>query len=145
MTPDLSQAALAGIAAFLPIFEAPGFRFAHNDSPLKQTGENSFEMVGYTYDEQVDHLIDALSSRGWIYNDAGFQWTNWIGTEEAQMLRDDPAALADATPLQLARLMTVFARQERFSEGAMLSFWEEGLLLGVLRRAAQLAQQEENR
>lgn len=139
MTPDLSRAALTEIAAFLPIFEAPDFRFANNDSPLKQTGENSFEMVGYAYDKQVEHLIDALVRRGWIYNDESFQWTNWMQTEEAQHLRDNPAALATATPLQLARLMTIFVRQERFSDGAMLSFWEEGLLTGILCRARELA------
>ena len=41
---------------------------------------------------------------------------------------------------QVARLLTVFARQERFSDGSRLGFWESGLLLGILRRAAALAQ-----
>lgn len=64
MTPQYTPEALQDIAAFLPIFEAPGFQFAHNDSPLSQTGEKSFEMVGYDYDPQVWNLLEALDRHG---------------------------------------------------------------------------------
>ena len=59
MSPELTPEALHDVGAFLPVFSAPDFRFAHNDSPLRQTGEKSFEMVGYTYDPQVngEHLL----------------------------------------------------------------------------------------
>lgn len=127
------------MAAFLPIFSAPDFRFAHNDSPLRQTGEKSFEMVGFDYDPQVRVFLEVLGRYGWVYSDETFSWTEWIQTSEATGLRDDPSMLAQATPLQLAQLLTIFARQERFSDGAMLSFWESGVLLGILRRAEQLA------
>ncbi|QFP78406.1 hypothetical protein DAAJ005_14080 [Deinococcus sp. AJ005] len=127
------------MAAFLPIFTAPDFRFAHNDSPLRQTGEKSFEMVGYAYDPQVRAFLDVLGCYGWVYSDDIFGWPEWAQTDEARQLRDDPGTLAQATPIQLARLLTVFARQERFNDGAMLGFWESGVLLGTLRRAEQLA------
>lgn len=142
MTPDLTPEALRAVAAFLPIFSAPDFRFAHNDSPVRQTGEKSFEMVGYAYDPQVRAFLAMLGRYRWVYSDETFSWTEWAQTSEATQLRDDPDTLAKATPLQLARLLTVFARQERFNDGAMLGFWESGVLLGILRRAASLAELE---
>lgn len=127
------------MAAFLPVFSAPDFRFAYNDSPLRQTGENTFRMEGYDYDPQVWAFLDVLGRYGWVYSDETFGWPEWTQTSEARQLRDDPGVLAQATPLQLARLLTVFARQERFSDGAMLGFWDSGALLNILRRAEQLA------
>ena len=144
MTPELTPGALREVAAFLPIFEDPDFRFAHNDSPLRQTGEKSFEMVGYAYAPQVRAFVDVLYRYGWVYSDETFGWPEWAQTDEAAQLRDDPDTLAQATSLQLARLLTVFARQERFNDGAMLGFWESGVLLNILRRAATLAEQEIN-
>jgi Family of unknown function (DUF6508) len=141
VTPELTPEALREVAAFLPVFSAPDFHFAHDDSPLRQTGENSFEIVGYTYDPQVWAFLDVLERYGWVYGDETFGWTQWAQTDEAGQLRDDPGTLAQATSLQLARLLTVFARQERFSDGAMLSFWDSGALLGVLRRAEILAKE----
>lgn len=64
----------------------------------------------------------------------------WMEAEEAARLLSRAEALAQATPQQLARLLTVFARQQRFIDGAMLNFWESGLLLGILRRVAALSQ-----
>jgi hypothetical protein len=40
-------------------------------------------------------------------------------TPEARALLEDPAAMREATPEQLARVLTVVVRLERFSEGAM--------------------------
>lgn len=137
--PDYSVEALRDIAAFLPIMEAPNFQFTDGGEPLVETAPNRFEIRGYVYDPQVWNLVRTVDQHGWIHGDEGFQWTEWIKTDEARTLRDDPAALDQATPEQLARLITIFARQERFSDGAMLGFWRSGLLLGILRRAAELA------
>jgi hypothetical protein len=43
-----------------------------------------------------------------------FDWPPWSGTEEAFQLRDDAAKLANATEHQIAPLLTVIIRQERF-------------------------------
>lgn len=139
--PDLSLAALKAIAAYLPIMEAPDFQFTDGQEPMVEVTPGQFEMRGYTYNEQVWRLIDTAHEHGWVYNDDTFQWMNWMQTQEAQTLRDDPAALTTATPLQLARLMTIMARQERFCEGGMLDWWKDGMLLGILRRAEALTHQ----
>lgn len=135
MSAAYTQADFQALSAFLPIFEAPDFKFAHNDSPLRQTGEKSFEMVGFDYDPQVLDFWDAAERHGWLQH---FDWMSWSDTDEARNLRENPEVLAQASPEQLSRLLSMFARMERFGDGAWLSFWESGLLVNILRRAAVL-------
>jgi hypothetical protein len=76
--------------------------------------------------------------------DAGWVRTNfergaWIATEEARTRLDDREALAAATADQLAKLIAVLVRQERFSPGVLLAAFEAGLALGIVRRAGELA------
>ncbi|GAA5441701.1 DUF6508 domain-containing protein [Deinococcus caeni] len=140
MSATYGPAALKAIADFLPIFEAPEFKFSHNDSPLRQTGEQSFEVVGYTYDPQVYAFWDAAEDAGWLQP---FDWMSWSDTDEAIALRYQPDAISQATPEQLSRLLTMFVRAERFGDGAWLSLWQSGVLIGILRRAAILAEEGE--
>jgi hypothetical protein len=56
-------------------------------------------------------------------------------------LRDHPEALASATPDQLAKLITVVVRQERFYEGSLAGAFEDGLVLAIVRRAGVLARE----
>lgn len=140
MSATYGPAALKAIADFLPIFEAPEFKFSHNDSPLRQTGEQSFEAAGYTYDPQVYAFWDAAEDAGWLQP---FDWMSWSDTDEAIALRYQPDAVSQATPEQLSRLLTTFARAERFGDGAWHALWESGALLRVLRRADTLARELE--
>lgn len=139
MSPQFTPEALRAVAAFLPVMADPAFRFTDGHPPAVVLPDGGIQMRGYAYDPQVGALLRTLDEFGWVYQDERFQWPQWAQTPEARALRDDPAVLARATPAQLARLLTVFARQERFSDGARLGFWESGLLLGILRRAAALA------
>ncbi len=140
MTPQLTPEALRAVAAFLPVMADPAFRFTDGQPPAVVLPGGGVQMRGYAYDPQVARLLRTLDEFGWVYGDERFQWPQWAQTPEARALRDDPVVLARATPAQLARLLTVFARQERFNDGSRLGFWESGLLLGILRRAAALAQ-----
>ncbi len=65
-------------------------------------------------------------------------WAAWARTARARALRDDPAVLASATEHELAQLLTVVIRQDRFCEGSLASALENGLILGILQRADQL-------
>lgn len=65
-----------------------------------------------------------------------FDWPEWSGTAEAASLRDDPEALANATPIQLAQLITVLVREDRFCEGALGANFASGLLRRLTQRAA---------
>ncbi|ALW90519.1 DUF6508 domain-containing protein [Deinococcus actinosclerus] len=139
MRPQFTPEALRAVAAFLPVMADPAFRFTDGQPPAVVLPDGGVQMRGYAYDPQVARLLRTLDEFGWVHADERFQWPRWAQSPEARALRDDPAVLARATPVQLARLLTVFARQERFSDGARLGFWESGLLLGILRRAAALA------
>ena len=139
MTPQYTPEALRAVAAFLPVMSDPAFRFTDGQPPAVVRPDGGIQMRGYAYDPQVGRLLRTLDEVHWVHGDDGSQWPEWIQGEEARSLRDDPAALAQASAPQLARLLTVFARQERFNDGSRLGFWESGLLLGILRRAAELA------
>ncbi len=55
-------------------------------------------------------FVAAAYKFGWVLW-GGFDWAEWMKTQEAQRLRDDREALSRATPDQLARLLTVLIRQ----------------------------------
>jgi hypothetical protein len=78
---------------------------------------------------------------GWVMRD--FDWGTWKQTPEAISLRDDDQALSQATPDQLARLLTVCIRQDRFCEGALEGAFESELLTRILERAAAILRQLE--
>jgi hypothetical protein len=65
-------------------------------------------------------------------------WAAWAQTSRARALRDDPAVLASATEHELAQLLTLVIRQDRFCEGSLARVFESELILGVLLRAQQL-------
>src|SRR6266699_5935221 len=75
-------------------------------------------------------FIEATYKFGWVLWPE-FDWIEWKHTPEAMQLRDGPEALSKATPEQLARLLTVLIRQDRFVESALQSAFESGILTRV--------------
>lgn len=133
---DSSDAArLERLAGFAVVFEAPGFEPGEHVVPASEPGVWSISDT--SYHPEVDRFVALAYEDGWVRAD--FDWGAWSATAEARTLRDDPVALASATPDQLAKLITVLVRQERFSEGALLAAFEVGLVLGIVRRAGDLA------
>jgi hypothetical protein len=127
---------LRGLASFLPAFESAAFEFGRwNRSESSDDGV--FTLPFFVLSETADAFVKTAYELGWV--EPGFDWGTWMGTEEAQSLRDRPTSLAGATPEQLAHLLTVIVRQDRFAEGSLLASYESGLLAGILRRAAGLA------
>ena len=120
---------LEALAAFLPRFEAPGFEFGRMEAPPGK-------MPYYTRSPAASCFVKTCYEMDWV---KPFEWVEWTSSTEAIQLRDDPSALANATPEQLSRLLTVVVRQDRFVEGALGSAFDSGLLSGILRRAAVLA------
>jgi hypothetical protein len=117
------------IAAFLPSFEAPGFKFGHWTA---RPGEFPF----YTTSDTAAQFVNAVYACGWVVEN--LDWPEWMLTREAEQLRDSPDALAKATPEQLAQLLTVCIRQDRFVEGGLAGHFESGLLTRILKRARTL-------
>jgi hypothetical protein len=124
---------LHALAAFLPDLERPGFKFGRSVMPPGC-------MPHYRCGSLSESLQRTCYDMEWVVE--GFDWGAWKNTPEALQLRDNPDVLEHATPEQLAKLLTVLFRQERFDEGTLEQAYESGLLVRILRRAVSLERQE---
>ena len=134
------QERLQALADFLPFFEQPGFEFGEwFENPKSESG--MMVLPHYSLSDSAHSFVRMAYDMGWVLLD--YAWPAWKGTDEAISLRDDPVALAAATPEQLARLLTVLIRQDRYIEGALGSAYKSGLLTGIVRRAAALVREQD--
>lgn len=134
---QFGQKQMKSLTQFLSDFEKAGF-VAGQDSDLERNPDGSFNAYYVTYTARVLEFEQAAYKHKWVL--PNFDWSEWIQTAEPKRLRDDPEALAKATPHQLAKLLTVLIRQDRFCEGALLDAFSSGLMLRIVRRIAALAQ-----
>ena len=128
---------LERLAGFIAVLESPGFVAAKYVKTEPRAGV--WTLPYPRYHPEVDRFVSVAYEDGWVRTE--FDWGKWSATREARTLRDDPVALAVATPDQLAKLITVLVRQERFSEGSLKWAFENGLVLAIVRRARVLAGQ----
>ena len=135
------QERLDRLASFLPVFEAPGFTFAIWQAS-KESEPGVFTMPNCILSEPASEFIHTAYAMEWVLPD--FDWPSWKDTPEARQLRDDPDALRRATVVQLARLLTVLIRQDRYIEGALAGAYDSGLLTAILRRADVLRREIED-
>ncbi len=89
------------------------------------------------YSDAANALVQHANDNGWILRN--FNWSEWAQTQEARDLFNNAEALALATPDQLAQLLTLFIRQDRFAEGTLLDAFNSGLILRIVQRAAALS------
>ena len=136
---ELAPPQLDGLASFLPAFEAPDSEFGTRKGG-DEVEPGTFTMPQFSPSELTSRFLDVAYRDGWVRPD--FDWPTWAKTPEAQRLRDDREALEQATVLELARLLTVVIRSERFGEGAVAAAIESGLVTAVLRRIEQLRAQD---
>jgi hypothetical protein len=133
---------LRGLASFLPAFESAAFEFGKWSNP-KSIEHGVLTLPFFVLSQTATGFVKAAYDLRWVALD--FDWVTWKRTQEAQSLRDDPASLAKATSDQLAQLLTVIIRQDRFADGSLLASYESGLLTRILRRAAALAAESADR
>ena len=120
---------LDAIVAFLPLFEAPDFEFGRWET--SRSDEPTILISPYfSFSDTARQFVQAAYDCNWVLSN--FDWQAWA---EAAELRDDRDALENASPEQLAMLLTWQIRNDRFSEGALSGSFSSGLLLGILRRA----------
>jgi hypothetical protein len=128
---------LKAIAAFLPAFEDADFVFAR-----RRTGEPNARGIAqlpwYGYSPTAQAFVATAYEYGWVCR---ADYATWMETRGAKRLRDEPAALAAATPDQLASLLTVLIRHDRFVEGELAGAFRSGLLTGIVRRAAAVCEE----
>jgi len=126
---------LAGLAAFLPVLQAPEFEFGRWGGGEK-TADGAITMPYFMPSHEAAAFVQAAYDLGWVLPDLDLP--TWKGTPEAIRLRDDPEATAE----QLAQLLTVLIRQDRFVEGGLNAAFDSGLLIAILARAKVLIKDE---
>jgi ADP-ribosylglycohydrolase len=124
---------LRALADLLPILEAPDADFGSWAPPSTEGGVT--HLPYYTFGPAGEAFQAAVGRGGWIFP---FDWGAWLQTAEGRALTSEREALAAATPLQLARLLTAIVRSDRFTEGSIAGAFESGLLSAIARRAAVL-------
>jgi hypothetical protein len=135
LTPDLRQR-LRILADTLPTLEAPDF-VAGRWHDSERRDNDVWTMPWFELGPMGLAFLRAVGEAGFMR--IGFAWPDWIATPEAIALRTDREALAQATPEQLAKLLTMLIREDRFNEGALEHSFESGLIVSIARRAKVLA------
>jgi len=107
-------------------------------TPSRTREDGVIVMGHFTPSDEADAFLRDLGRVGLV---RPFDWTAWLATPRGEELRQ-PAALATASPEELANLLTAIVRSERFSEGSLEGALESGLLLAIARRARMLLSEE---
>jgi hypothetical protein len=131
----MKSEALKRLGHFSQIFRQPGFRFQEEIQSHERDGAATVPCCFYS--RGAEQFIELCYRDQWVKRD--FDWPVWKETEEATALRDRPEALAQASADQLASLLTVLIRQERFVEGSLGAAFASGLLLRIVDRCSELA------
>ena len=127
--------AIRTLAPWAARIRAPGFSFGTwHEMERRADGVSTMPWFDFSADGM------ALLAAAGPFLLPGFDWPAWIQTDEALRLRDDPDAIAAATPQQIAQLLTALIRQNRFVEGALEASYTSGLLGRLLDRVAELAE-----
>ena len=124
------------LADTLPALEAPDFEPGRWHKS-EQRDDGVWTMPWYELGPTALAFTRAVGQTGFMRTD--FAWPDWASTPESIDLRTDREALAHATPDQLAKLLTMLIREDRFNEGALGYSFETGLIAAIARRAKALA------
>lgn len=120
----LNPTDIAEILALLPLLESGQRLYRRQDS-------NSIDP--YDYGPELRRWWSSLEQGSFPLR---FDWPQWLG--EAQALEREPKRLAQADLLTLRKLMTYYLRTERFTSGTLAQIVDNGQLLRILRRLAEL-------
>ena len=132
MTPDPD---LRVLARFLPVVESADFN-AGEWAPVRRLEDGAFHMPFVIWSDATTEFVQAAYDGGWVLQE--FNWPEWAASDEAQAFAKDPERIAAASARQLAQLLTIFIRQDRFVEGALTGAFESGHIPAIVRRAANL-------
>lgn len=124
---------------YLPALEDPDFSPGEIRSG-QRTESGSIILPYVVLGDVAQAFVTTAYDRGWVLR--GFDRSSRGHSDDAQALCSDPSALARAEPMQLLYLITALIRQDRFSEGALLGAFKSRLILGIVRRAAAIVEDE---
>lgn len=128
---------MAALAAFAPKFREPDVSFGGWAEPKGSGRDGDFIQLGYFRGNALfDEFHSAMDKWGWVSEE--FDYPKWMNTRAAEKLRNDPRAIAKASPDDLLRLMTVLLRGEYWSDGSLAKNLETGILRAVAERAESI-------
>lgn len=119
--PGVSEDNIRAVTAFLPVFEQPGFE---PGKWVVQAGAFPY----FEYSSEVLQFLKALGQNNFIQP---FNWTAW---EEGKRLAEEPALLAQASLATIRKLLTLYVRADRFTEGYLAEVFESGQMVRILER-----------
>lgn len=130
---------LNALAAFAPRLRDDLTKFAQF-IPLQGTGAPGDEWTigtGYpTLGVAGAEFVQMAHDSGWILRD--FDWSEWQSGFECASLFRNGDALEEADEDQLARMLTLIVRKDRFVEGFLIEAINDGLLTAIAERAEAL-------
>ncbi|WP_426036841.1 DUF6508 domain-containing protein [Cypionkella sp. TWP1-2-1b2] len=127
--------ALESLAGFCNRISDPNFAAGEWISP---EGDND-EVIAMPYVQfttAARDFIAAADASKWLNPD--FDWSEWVTSDEAARLFNDPHTLTTAEPSELSKILTVCIRRDKFTEGALLDDFKNGLILRIVQRAAAI-------
>lgn len=128
------RAALAALAAHLPVLTDPGLVFG-TSTPAEPNAEGVIVMGHFVLGPEAVAFMDDVYAYGWVRD---FDWMSWSHTAEGRRLLHDPVAMESADEERLARVLTVCMRQAHWGSEALDDRAREGLLTRLMERAATL-------
>jgi hypothetical protein len=138
----MKRESVAALAGFLPNLQRPDFKAgAWVEPPVRDDGV--FVMPYVELSKTAHDFVQMAYENGWVRSD--FHWMEWAQTDEAKQMRERENALASATADQLAQLLTMSIRMDRFCEGSLKADFESGLILRIVLRAKALLDEVETR
>lgn len=136
--PGGEDARLRDLASFASVIREPGFTFGQWHAAERRP-DGTLLMPWFEFSDAALSLIFAAA--GLIT--PGFDWPSWAQSEEAQLLKNVPAAMAGAGPAEISKMLTWLVRSDRFTEGSLAGAYESGLLGRLLDRVAVLAKEQD--
>lgn len=126
---------LGSIASFLDRLLDP--EFVAGEWHVSETSHEGITVMPYaTLSGVALDFVNAAYETGWV--DSSFDWSEWARTAEASELQKNTDAIAAADAQQLLKLLTLLIRRDKYEEGSLLSDFECGLILNIVKRADAL-------
>lgn len=97
------------------------------------------QMPYVAYSQATIRFVEEMYEVGWVFS---FDWPRWSASPDGKRLLSGPEAIASASAVDLARVITTIVRADRFSDGALADAFERGMLTAIARRAGELARSE---
>ena len=121
---------IMNLVRFLSIFEDPNFR--PGESKCEVEGD-AVVLYPVEYHHAVYDFMDSCYREGVMFD---FDWIKYSG--RAKAIETRTPHYKDATLLQMCKILTGHIRCDRFVEGHLLSWFNNGLAVAFLRRLNEI-------